>query len=560
MSNDNPSLTKLGKFVSFLLIVGLIGLGVYVMQRNKAKEGAAPTTETSTAAAPAVDTSAPELTEALDAPPLLPDGAAATLANQTLELELSEYAGYSGLIVANGGLEPNENSIFFKEFGFKVRIKFSDDECWERLNRGEIGAGATTVDVLPLYGKQVYGIVPALISFSRGADGVIVRSDINRLNALKGRCVTASQFNEADFFIRYLAQEANLPLHVMATPDSPLDSESINLLYCADAFAAGDLFLKDIQSGGKAIAGCVTWAPKTTEVVEKSKNAARLLVSNRNLLIVADILVVNRGLAEQNPNIVKGLVTGLLTGNRSVRSSPDAQIDVLAKAFKWTPNQVREELAKVHLANLPENEAFFSGAIDAAGSFGGIYQSSVLSYGPTYIKNPVDADRFQNLAALKDLVADGRFATDKVEIKPIRTEAVRQVENDPLLTKDIRFFFLPNSSDLDMTKDENLANLNNIQRLMQVSPGSTILLRGHVDASMKEEFRKQGGEAFVRKMALKAMELSKNRAQEVRKRVLERHSLVAERLETVGRGWEEPVDANNHDLNRRVEVQWFTVE
>ncbi len=54
-----------------------------------------------------------------------------------------------------------------------------------------------------------------------------------------------------------------------------------------------------------------------------------------------------------------------------------------------------------------------------------------------------------------------------------------------------------------------------IKKMLVVSPGSTILLRGHVDNGMVEEFRKRGGDAFVRNQALKAMELSKKRAAEI---------------------------------------------
>ena len=87
-----------------------------------------------------------------------------------------------------------------------------------------------------------------------------------------------------------------------------------------------------------------------------------------------------------------------------------------------------------------------------------------------------------------------------------------------------------------------------------------ILMRGHVDDAQKENFRKQGGEALVRKMALKAMELSTQRADEVKTRLLEKYPAIkTDRLEVIGRGWEEPAGKDS-DLNRRVEVQWFTVE
>ena len=82
---------------------------------------------------------------------------------------------------------------------------------------------------------------------------------------------------------------------------------------------------------------------------------------------------------------------------------------------------------------------------------------------------------------------------------------------------------------------------------------------GHVDTALVDKFRQQGGDAFVRQMALQAMDLSKRRANEIRRVLVDRLTVPAARLETVGRGWEEPLGADA-EQNRRVEVQWFTVE
>ena len=63
-----------------------------------------------------------ELVETLDKAPILKAAAAYEVKDNVVDIELSEYAGYAGLIVANGGLEPNEDSFFNKEFGFKVNL------------------------------------------------------------------------------------------------------------------------------------------------------------------------------------------------------------------------------------------------------------------------------------------------------------------------------------------------------------------------------------------------------------------------------------------------------
>ena len=500
-----------------------------------------------------------ELVETRMEVPRLKTPAAYVMKDNTLELELSEYAGYAGLIAANGGLDPSENSVFFKKHGFKVKIVLSESESWSSLNSGRIAAAATTADVLAVYGKQFQVVVPAQIGFSRGADAIVVQTGIKKINDLKGKTLATVQFTEADFFIRYLAQEAGLPVNMLPDLKARPDPAKVNLVYCGDAEGAAALFARDLKTGRNRLAGCVSWAPFTTETVENSDGKATILVSNRNLLVIADILIVNKGFAQANPKVVAGLTEGLLEGNRMVRDNSDAHMDLVAKSLQWEKAETKAELGKVHLSNLPENLAFFSGAIDAAGSFGGIYQSAVYAYGSELIKNPVDAEKFADLSHLKAIEQAGSFKDQKIAIAPIRSGSATPVEQDPLLSKDIRFLFEPNSAKLDMSAAQNTPNLDLIKKLLQVSPGSTILLRGHVDPSRVAELRKQGGEQMVRQYALRAMALSKERAESVRKVMVETLKVDSGRIDSVGRGWEEPL-GTDAEQNRRVEVQWFTLE
>ena len=76
----------------------------------------------------------------------------------------------------------------------------------------------------------------------------------------------------------------------------------------------------------------------------------------------------------------------------------------------------------------------------------------------------------------------------------------------------------------------------------------------------RQQALRQGGEQLVKSMALKAMELSRQRAMAVSDALRGRHKDIdPSRIEAIGRGWEEPASTNS-DLNRRVEVQWFTRE
>ena len=69
----------------------------------------------------------------------------------------------------------------------------------------------------------------------------------------------------------------------------------------------------------------------------------------------------------------------------------------------------------------------------------------------------------------------------------------------------------------------------------------------------------------VRQMSLKAMQLSQDRANEIKRLLIERQGVDEKRIDTRGLGWNEPISNEPNpdkrsELNRRVEVQWFTVE
>jgi len=567
-----------GTFVTLLLVAALIGLGAWLVLRKAPPSSggagtpwggapagqAAPTGAGSAAPAGPGAVAAPEgkvpvPVEPVTGAPQLAAAAPYVPKDGVVEVDISEYAGYGGLIVANGGLDPSPDSFFARNYGFKVKLSVSEDESWSAVNNGRFAASSTTTDVLAVLGRQFDVVVPAQIGWSRGADMVVVDAGLPTVNALAGKVLAASQFNESEFFIRYLAREAGLPVKVLRDLDGRPASNELGLVFYEDAFKACDAYQFELAAGRGRLNGCVGWSPRTDEVIEAARGKAKALVTNRNLLVVADVLVVNQGFARANPKLVKGLVHGLLEGNRRLREDPRANLPVVARAFKWKEADAAAELAKVHLANLPESRAFFGGTLDAAGSFGGIFQSAVLAYGDL-IKNPADPERTLDLSHLEALAKAGLFADQTIAIAPIKTAAGGTLEGDPLLSRDIRFFFEPNSAKLDDKQKENLGYLDAVKQFLQVSPGSVVVLRGHVDNARVPDFRKQGGEELVRSMGLKAMELSRQRAVSVREALVKRHpALDAKRLETVGRGWEEPAGPDSSQ-NRRVEVQWFTLE
>ena len=88
---------------------------------------------------------APTPIEPLTRLPTLDAAAAYQPKDKVIDVDISEYAGYAGLIVANGGLAPNPDSLFAKQYGFQVRLSLSEEEGWSKLNNGLIAASVTTL-------------------------------------------------------------------------------------------------------------------------------------------------------------------------------------------------------------------------------------------------------------------------------------------------------------------------------------------------------------------------------------------------------------------------------
>lgn len=127
-------MTKLGKFVFTLAVLALAAWGIYRWMQPQAGKPTSPQASseegrtqenTSTKQAAKSGEASDSEKESFD---FLPPGPAPKLGaaqpyrlvDNTVVLNLSEYAGYAGLILANKGLEPNEESWFTKKGGFKL--------------------------------------------------------------------------------------------------------------------------------------------------------------------------------------------------------------------------------------------------------------------------------------------------------------------------------------------------------------------------------------------------------------------------------------------------------
>ena len=200
----------------------------------------------------------------------------------------------------------------------------SESETWSPLNNGRLAATATTADALAVLGRQFEAVVPVQIGYSRGADMVVVDRGIASINQLAGKVLAASQFNESEFFIRYLAQEAGVPVEGAARSRRAPGGRASSA-WSSTRTPSSPATPTRTSSPGAAprLNGCVGWTPRTDEVVEASNGtrqgaglepqpAGRSPTCSRS----------TRASPRQHPDMVRGLVHGLLEGNRLLRDQP----------------------------------------------------------------------------------------------------------------------------------------------------------------------------------------------------------------------------------------------
>ena len=158
-----------GVIITLLLVLVLLGLGGWLVLRDMGSPSETPVvaidgdgTPRDGALAPP---DAPDPIEPLTSMPNLDAAAAYQPKDKVIDVDISEYAGYAGLVVANGGLAPNPDSFFARNYGFQLRLKLEEEEGWSKLNNGRVAASVTTVDTLAVLGRQFDIVVPAQIGF-----------------------------------------------------------------------------------------------------------------------------------------------------------------------------------------------------------------------------------------------------------------------------------------------------------------------------------------------------------------------------------------------------------
>jgi NitT/TauT family transport system substrate-binding protein len=557
----------------FLVVIGLVGLGLWRMGKIGSGGGTAKITSDEMAQlqtkAEAADSSGITTVKEYKyvAAQRLPEvkgiSSYKPMADRTVRLAINVWAGWSPMIFANNGFKPGKAWKTPGGKDFKLELVLIDDPIAMRdaYAAGNIHVGWATLDMVPLFleglrkDSRVMPRVYQQIDWSNGGDGIVVRESIKTMADLRGKTIVLAQNSPSHFFV------------LNALINAGVQPAEVNFKFTQDAFQAAAAFNAD-----KSLAAVVSWAPDIYNLEKVKGNRILVTTSTANKLI-ADVWFARADFAKDNPDIMEGLVRGMFDAMVELKGQEAKQkvAKLMAAGYSIPETDALGMLGDAHSTNYAENRDFFLNQ-NSPTNFERTWTTAYFLYKKiNAVTEQTPFDQVMDFTLIQKLGEDPKYSSQKNEydIKFVpATAGSIQGEKDEILTKTVVIHFFPNSWDLnkkitrtgDGGKDvEELYDPNvgfiveEVGKLAGQYGAARIVIEGHSDASMKGQVPKS-----------LVQELSMNRSNAVKEAIVRKFgTLQPNQFSTAGVGWDRPADPSdpeNGAKNRRVEIKVYPAE
>jgi len=473
------------------------------------------------------------------------------LRDNTVVMGLNVWAGWAPIFYANGGTDPNPNSLFAKKYGFKVAIKIIDSPSASinAFAAGDVHVTAWTLDMIPLFYEQLKADSRALpraflqVDWSNGGDGLVVREAIKSVADLRGKKVALAQHSPSHYLL------LNLLIN------SGLQPSDVDFKFTEDAFQAAAAFSAD-----RSLAGCVSWAPDIYKLSEVRGNKLLVSTATANKLI-SDVMFARADFVRDNPKIVDGLVRGFFDAADELKNEANKKkaAALMGKAYGLPADEAVNMLGDAHTTNYAENRDFFMNQNNPTNFERYWETASTLYMKLGSIASTVRFDQVADFSFIKALENVEPYASSRdeytVTFTPKGVSSIK-AEATEILTNTQQIHFYPNSSELFYKNadgglyDPNATKiLEEVGRLVGQFGMARVVIEGYTDSSMK---------GFVPFDAVR--DLSMSRANAVKEELVKRFKLQPNQFSVAGEGWNKELEPGNHALNRRVEIKVYPLE
>ncbi|HEX3166743.1 MAG TPA: phosphate ABC transporter substrate-binding/OmpA family protein [Chitinophagaceae bacterium] len=456
------------------------------------------------------------------------------------------FTGVEGIVLMNGGMDPNESSDLYKNFGIKLQIKQMDavKDTRAGLHSGDLDLVYCTTDALPvemgssseLLQDDVVQIMQ--VNQSHGADAIVVRKGINEVSNLKGKKIA------------YAVGTASHTLLLNVLETSNMKMADIDGYQVADGVEAANAF-----KNGQCDAALV-WAPDDEDCIAAVPGSKVLVSSAVASQIIADGLLVKKTILDQKKNLIVKLVKAWLQGNAQINTDPSAKKNanaLFAKGFKFPEDIAAKSADKVYFSTLGDNINFFGLNSTYTGMTGErMYGRMAVKYTEIGLaKSPAPWRNVSDPAIIQELMKDQEFVNDskQVAVKPeVFQPASQEMKTQQAQSsKIVKLEFPLNSAQL--TEDDRVTVDREIKELIQGFEKAYVRVEGNTDNTGQVKTNER---------------LSMDRANAVVNYLVNEHHLDKNKFIIMGNGSKKPVQGceENQDeacraRNRRTEFQFI---
>ncbi len=264
---------------------------------------------------------------------------AASAANTKVAIGISGWTGFAPLTLAK------EAGIFEKN-GLDVTLKKIPQASRHlAIASGDIQCAATTVETWVVWNangiatKQIFQM-----DKSYGADGMVVRNDIQSIKDLKGKTVAASAPGTSPYFVlAWMLKKNGL---------SVKDVQVVNLEPgpAAQAFVAG-------QNDA-----AMSYEPYLSTVRDKPE-AGKIIATTLDYPVVMDTVGCTPKFLEENPKAAKALADSYFEALDMIKADEKKAFEIMGADVKQTGEQFAKSAQYLRWQDREANKAFFYGEL-----------------------------------------------------------------------------------------------------------------------------------------------------------------------------------------------------
>jgi NitT/TauT family transport system substrate-binding protein len=224
---------------------------------------------------------------------------------QTVTVAYDAYVPYFPVRIADVQGYYKAQHVQVKQVPFDLNgNSYDENQRRQALRDGTFDVLLTTLDAAALFNDDQTGKIVAIVDESAGADKIVARAPIARLNDLKGKRIAFSGGSVSEFFLY-----ANLGLVGLKPSDVQLQPKE-GVDDAVKAFTDGQ---------ADAVVG---WEPNIDDAMQSQ--GAKVLIGSDNFRAILDVMVVSTKALNEKPAAVQAFVNAWFQAVKLTTDDPQA--------------------------------------------------------------------------------------------------------------------------------------------------------------------------------------------------------------------------------------------